>query len=136
VDWYGAPVTTKKILSALQADETFIAQAKVLVGHWGTGDFLANKNLPARGLCLTDHRLLFFALDPWWRRFTGKVLTAIPLSEIATIESQVGRVFWGGLYCRLTLTLRDASTYQFQATPARPAILLRDALSALIKPKK
>jgi hypothetical protein len=130
-------VTTRRIVSALQPDETVIAQARMGVGHWSTGDFLAaggGRGPQVLGLCLTEQRLLFLAVAPWFNRITGKLVAAIPLSEVATIESQGGRTFTGTEYCRLTLTLRDASTYQFHAQ-GKPAIMSIDALSAQMKPR-
>ena len=107
----------KQFADLLEPDETFVAAATLNTGSIKRAAY-GGRSSPIIKLGVTNRRILTFSTSNLgFNLKAGKFLEAIPLSEIASVESSTGRV--AALKAvKIEITLKDGTELAFEASGA------------------
>jgi hypothetical protein len=107
----------KQFADLLEPDEAFVAATTMNTGSIKRAAY-GGRSSPIIKLGLTNRRILMFSTSNLGLNLkAGKFLQAIPLTDIASVESSTGRV--AALKAiKIEMTLNDGSNLAFEASGA------------------
>jgi len=107
----------KQFADLLEPDEAFVAAATLNTGSIKRAAY-GGRSSPIVKLGVTNRRILTFSTSNLgFNLKAGKFLEAIPLSEIASVESSTGRIA-AMKAVKIEITLKDGTELAFEASGA------------------
>ncbi len=107
----------KQFADLLEPDEAFVAAATLNTGSIKRAAY-GGRSSPIIKLGVTNRRILTFSTSNLgFNLKAGKLIEAIPLSEIASVESSTGRIA-AMKAVKIEITLKDGTELAFEASGA------------------